>query len=112
MQRNTLTEGRNFMKKTADILYLLATFSHRTGFLLKSAIYAGAGHKLFPEDIRLLEMHAYCLLLGGKPDEAETVLLSTDATSENLEFLRSRAALVLELPQADIQLRLRKYLSA
>ncbi len=99
------------MKKAADILYLLSTFSHRTSFLLKAGLYAKAGYELFPQDIRLIEMHAYCLLLEGKPDEAEEVLSSTEESSANLEYLRSKTALVLDLPETNKQSRLRRYLS-
>ncbi|MCU0909944.1 MAG: hypothetical protein MUE98_00945 [Rhodobacteraceae bacterium] len=98
------------MKRAADVLYLLSTFSLRTRLIEKAAIYASAGYRLFPEDTRLIEMHAYALLLQRKFEEAEEVLANTTASTPNLEFLRSRAAILLGLDPEEQRLRLRRYL--
>jgi hypothetical protein len=98
------------MKKAGDVLYLLSTFSLRTRLVEKAAVYASAGYRLFPEDSRLVEMHAYVLLLQHRYQEAEEVLSNTSASTPNLEFLRSRTGMLLQLPSEERQLRLRRYL--
>lgn len=100
------------MKRAADVLYLLCTFSLRTRLIEKAAIYASAGYLLFPEDTRLIETHAYVLLLQQRYEEAEDVLSRTPASTQNLEFLRSRSAILLGLPEEERRQRLRRYLGA
>ncbi len=99
------------MKKAADILFLLATFSLRTGQIGKAMTYTSIGRALFPDDSRLIELHAYALMLHEQYDEAEALLGSTTASTSNLEFLRSRTAILLDLPKEERQSRLRRYLA-
>jgi hypothetical protein len=99
------------MKKAADTLFLLATFSLRTGQIGKALHYTSAGQHLFPDDIRLTEVHAYALLLQDRHDEAEALLSATPASTPNLEFLRGRTAILLGLPKDERRTRLRRYLA-
>jgi Flp pilus assembly protein TadD len=99
------------MKKASDILFLLATFSLRSGQISKAMTYARIGRELFPDDSRLIEMHAYALMLHEEYEQAEALLGSTNASTINLEFLRSRTAILLDLPKDERQRRLRRYLA-
>lgn len=100
------------MKKAADALYLLATFSIRAQQINKALTYAMNGVVLFPNDTRLIEIYAYALLLNGQYQEAEDVLASTDISTRNAEFLRSRTANLLDMPKEQRAARLRKYLAS
>lgn len=100
------------MKKAADVLYLLATYSVRSGFVEKASAYAEVGTRLFPHDLRLLEIYVHLLILGRHYDEAEKVLGATTFSSRNLEYLRSRVAILTSRPQSVIQSSLRRYLSS
>ncbi|MEO0624502.1 MAG: hypothetical protein AAF183_20130 [Pseudomonadota bacterium] len=108
---NTL-RGYEDMKKAADILYLLATYSVRSGFLDKASAYAEVGIRLFPRDQRLLEIHIYLLVLCRHYAEAEQALAATRLSSRNLEYLRSRVAMLTSQPQSVVQACLRRYLAA
>lgn len=99
------------MKKAADMLYLLSTFSIRTNMIEKAVIYASAGHKLFPEDHRLLEIYVYAHILKGNFSEASETLAQSETSTRNLEFLRGRVAILVELPLEERRSRLRKYLA-
>lgn len=99
------------MKRAADTLFLLATFSIRTGQIDKAMHYAGAGCALFPADPRQIEAQAYALLLQGRFEEAEQILSMTDASTRNLEYLRSRTSIILDMPKAERQARMRRYLA-
>lgn len=99
------------MQKAADTLFLLATFSLRTGQIDKALEYTSAGYYLFPNDIRLIEAYAYALLLQREYVEAEAVLSQTQASTSNLEFLRSRSAILLDLPAEEKRTRLRRFLA-
>jgi hypothetical protein len=99
------------MKKAADILYLLASFSLRSGQIGKAMTYTRIGRELFPDDSRLIEIHAYTLMLHEQYEEAEDLLSGTNASTINLEFLRSRTAILLDLPKDERQRRLRRYLA-
>lgn len=98
------------MRRAADVLYLLATFSIRTNFLDKALIYAKSGYQLFSADSRMVEIYAYTLLLKGDYVTADEVLQSTTKTSRNLLFLRTRTAIVLGRPENEIQATIRAYL--
>jgi hypothetical protein len=99
------------MKKAADTLFLLATFSLRAGQIGKALQYSGAGRQLFPDDLRLIELHAHALLLQGDHAGAEATLSETQASTPNLEFLRGRTAILLDMPKDERRARLRRYLS-
>jgi len=99
------------MNKAADTLFLLATFSLRTGQIDKALIYTEAGLVLFPDDIRLIEIHVYSMLLQDRYAEAEDLLSTTFASTRNLEFLRGRTAILLDLPITERVARLRRYLA-
>ena len=99
------------MKKAADILFLLATFSLRTGQIGKAITYTSIGRELFPDDQRLIEAHAYALMLHEQYQDADALLATTTASTRNLEFLRSRTAILLDLPKDERQRRLRRYLA-
>lgn len=99
------------MKKTADVLYLLSSFSARSGFVEKAAAYADAGHQLFPRDSRHLEVKAYMLVLQQQYAEADQLLEDSDLSSKNLEYLRARVAMLRSKPTDQIQHILRKYLA-
>lgn len=98
------------MKKTADLLYLLSTFSVRAGFIQKATIYAATGFKLFPRDHRLVEMHAYVLILTQNYDDAAAVLAQTDLSTRNLNYLRGRLSILGGKPKGEVQQHLRAYL--
>lgn len=100
------------MKKAADTLFLLATFSIRAGQISKAMEYTTAGRLLFPDDLRLIELHAHALLLQDRYDEAEALLSATPASTRNLEFLRGRTAILLDLPKDERRARLRRYLAS
>ena len=99
------------MKRAADTLFLLATFSIRTGQTDKAMHYAEMGSKLFPADPRQIEVQAYTLLLQGRFEEAEQILSVSDASTRNLEYLRSRTSIILDMPKAERQARMRRYLA-
>jgi hypothetical protein len=99
------------MKRAADTLFLLAAFSIRTGQIEKAVQYSNAGCILFPTDHRLIEMQAYALLLQERFEEAEHVLSLTEQSTPNLDYLRSRTAIILNMPKSECQARLRRYLS-
>ena len=100
------------MRKAADVLFLLATFSIRTNLLDKAEIYGRAGHHLFPDDLRLIEVYAYALLLKGDVTGAETVLQATPTATRNLAFLRARVAMLAGRPIEEQRAGLRAYLDA
>lgn len=100
------------MKNVADVLYLLATFSVRSGFLEKATVYASAGRKLFPSDPRQHELYAYSLMLRKNYPEAQAAVQDTDLSTPNLEYLRSRIAILQDKPKGEIQTCLRRYLTA
>lgn len=98
------------MRKAADVLFLLATFSIRTNLLDKAEVYSKAGHQLFPDDHRLIEVLAYVSLLKGDINAAEVTVQSTTAQTRNIAFLRARIAMLTGLPVAEQQANLRAYL--
>jgi predicted Zn-dependent protease len=99
------------MRKAADALYLLATFSIRSQQIEKALTYAMNGFVLFPSDIRLVETYAYALLLSGHYQKAEDVLVNSNISTKNIEYLRSRTAILLDMPKEQRAARLRKYLT-
>jgi hypothetical protein len=99
------------MKKAADTLYLLSSFSLRTSFVQKAEIYARVGHGLFPDDIRLIEVYAYALLLQGQYEKAEELLSEAPYSTANIEYLRSKTAMILKFPKEEKSRRIRNYLS-
>lgn len=99
------------MKKIADTLLLLTCFSIRAGYLQKAEIYSEQAVRLFPDDIRILEVRAYALLLHGHYKEAEALLSATSDSSKNLEYLRVRTAILLSMSEIECGYRIRKYLS-
>ena len=100
------------MQRAADTLYLLATFSIRTGQLEKALRYAETGVALFPDDLRQVENKAYTLLLQSRFDDAESILSEIKETTDNIEYLRGRLGIILELPKEECKSRLRQYLQA
>ena len=100
------------MRVAAETLYLLSTFSIRSQQIQKALIYATSGVKLFPNDERLIEICAYAYLLNGQTQEAEDILSETGIQTENAQFLRSRTAILLNMPKEQRAARLRNYLAA
>jgi len=99
------------MKKAADMLYLLAAFGVRTNMIEKASSYSKAGHKLFPQDCRLVEIHAYIQLLLGDYEAASTTLNTTEQSTPNLEFLRARVGILLDQPHEERRKHLQNYLA-
>jgi hypothetical protein len=106
----TLGTGRPTMKKAADALCVLATFSIRTQFYEKAIRYAKCGYQLFQDDYRFVELYAFTLLLNGSYAQAEEILRKTNHRTWNIALLRCRCAILLELPRHEKQVRARAYL--
>ncbi len=98
------------MKEAADLLCVLTMFSIRAAFYRKALLYAHCGYLLFPEDTRFIELYAYALILSEDYASAEDILSSTAASSVNLEYLRGRVAIMLEMPSTDQTARIRRFL--
>lgn len=99
------------MKKVADVLYLMATFSVRTAYVDKAEVYARIGYELYPNDRRIVEIYAYVLLLRQEFDEVDAVLSQQDFSTPNLEFLKSRLFMLTSRSKEDTREQLRKYLA-
>jgi len=99
------------MKKISDILLLLICFSIKADYLKKAEIYSAHALKKFPDDIRILEVRVYALLLQGNSVGAEELLSTTSESSRNLEYLRTRTAILLSMPADECESRIRSYLS-
>jgi hypothetical protein len=99
------------VKEVSDLICVLAMFSIRTAFYRKALIYANCGYLLFPDDIRFLELHVYTLVLSEDYQSAEEILSGTTASTANLEFLRARVSIMLEMPNTVRSMRTRKFLN-
>ena len=99
------------MKKVSDILLLLICFSIKADYLQKAEIYSGHALRKFPDDIRILEVRVYALLLQGNSEAAEELLSTSPVSSRNLEYLRIRTAILLSMPANECESRIRNYLS-
>lgn len=99
------------MRKAADILFLITTFSIRANFIEKATTYGKAAHTLFPGDPRIAEVYAFALLLKADFQAAEDLLTSWSEPTQNMAYLRCRTAILLNLPAEERRKRIESYLA-
>ncbi len=99
------------MKKVADLLCILISFSIRADFHEKALRYARCGYELLPDDPRFIELYGYALILSEDFEKAEEVLSKAEAQTHNIAFLKTRTAIMLDLPQNEQKARINSYLA-
>lgn len=99
------------MKSIRDTLYLITSYSIRSGFLQKAEKYTDVGTQMFPTDQRLLELRALVLLNLERFQEAEEIVSQVETETPNVNYIKVRTSILLNFSAEEIKNRVQKYLA-